>query len=185
MMTLVQEKKGGPYPKDEKIKRQNEVFRLHFDYGYSAVKISEMMNVNRNTINGDINYWYSILSKEWNSCDLDTWGMKQVHRLESQRTRLFRELEKEEKVIIKLSIEKMILDIDTRVMNFVSKTISIKDAVQKGATDRANQWAKRKNIDLKFIDANDMWCASNKTYKKFQKMLKEDLENKHRKRRFD
>ena len=39
-MALVSEKKGGPYPKNEKVKRQNEVFRLHFDLGYSAVRIS-------------------------------------------------------------------------------------------------------------------------------------------------
>ena len=50
------EKDGGPYTKDERTKRQNEVARLHFEYGYSAVKIAEMMKVNRNTINSDIKY---------------------------------------------------------------------------------------------------------------------------------
>ena len=63
-MAQVQEKKGGPYTKNEKMKRQNEVYRLHFELGYSAVKISDMMKINRNTINSDINYWYSSLSKE-------------------------------------------------------------------------------------------------------------------------
>ena len=52
-----QKKKGGPYSKDEKTKRLDEVYRLHFEYGYSARKISELMRVNRNTINGDIDYW--------------------------------------------------------------------------------------------------------------------------------
>jgi len=42
-MALVQKKKGGPYTKNEKTKRQNEVYRLHFERGYSAVKISDMM----------------------------------------------------------------------------------------------------------------------------------------------
>lgn len=46
------------------MKRQNEVYRLHFKRGYSAVKISEMMKINRNTINKDITYWYSILGNE-------------------------------------------------------------------------------------------------------------------------
>ena len=41
-MAQVQEKKGGSYTKNEKMKRQNEVYKLHFEHDYSAVKISEM-----------------------------------------------------------------------------------------------------------------------------------------------
>ena len=43
-------KKGGPYSKIERKKRQHEVAKLHFEYGYSARKISEMMKINRATI---------------------------------------------------------------------------------------------------------------------------------------
>jgi len=143
-MALVQEKKGGPYTKNEKIKRQNEVFRLHFELGYSAVKISEMMKVNRNTVNNDINYWYSVLSKEWKSYDVESWCMKQVHRLESQRSRLFRELDKVHETPMKLSIEKMILDIDTRIMNFISKFISSQNVSKYQAVASINSWAKEK-----------------------------------------
>jgi len=47
-------KKGGPYSKKDRDSRIDEVCRLHFEYGYSAKKISELMKVNRNTINSDI-----------------------------------------------------------------------------------------------------------------------------------
>jgi len=57
--TKPKSKKGGPYSKEQKEKRRNEVYRLHFDYGYSARKIAELMKINRNTINGDIDHWYS------------------------------------------------------------------------------------------------------------------------------
>ena len=60
-MALVQEKNGGPYSRDDREKRQNEVFRLHFEFGYPATRIAELMNINRNTINADIKYWYSTL----------------------------------------------------------------------------------------------------------------------------
>ena len=30
---------GGPYTKNDRVKRRNEVFRLHFSIGYSAVKL--------------------------------------------------------------------------------------------------------------------------------------------------
>jgi len=43
-VAVAQEKKGGPYSKDEREKRQNEVFRLHFEYGYSATKIADLMS---------------------------------------------------------------------------------------------------------------------------------------------
>jgi len=38
-------KRGGRYTKDEKLKRLDEVYRLHFEYGYSARKISELMKI--------------------------------------------------------------------------------------------------------------------------------------------
>ena len=51
-MALAEEiKKGGPYTKKEQDERRQEVFKLHFEKGYSASKIFEMLKVNRNTIN--------------------------------------------------------------------------------------------------------------------------------------
>jgi len=58
IMVLV-EKKGGRYNKKDQEERRRKVHRLYFEYGYSARKISEMMKINRNTINADIKYWYS------------------------------------------------------------------------------------------------------------------------------
>ena len=129
-MALIQEKKGGPHTKDEKMKRQNEVYKLHFEHSYSAVKISDMMKINRNTINSDINYWYSSLADEWSTYDIDSWYMKQIHRLESQRSRLFKELEKAENVPTRLSVEKMILDIDIKTINLVAKSIVSENFMQ-------------------------------------------------------
>ena len=50
----LQKKKGGPYSKHDRDARRNEVYKLHFEYGYSARKIADLMKVNRNTVNGDI-----------------------------------------------------------------------------------------------------------------------------------
>ena len=57
-------KRGGPYSKDEKRKRREEVYRLHFEYGYSARKIAELMKINRGTINRDIMFLYSDVVKK-------------------------------------------------------------------------------------------------------------------------
>ena len=64
-MALSQEKKGGPYPKSEQRKRREEVFRLHFEYDYSARKIAEFLKINRGTINRDIMYWHADIAKRF------------------------------------------------------------------------------------------------------------------------
>ena len=56
--------------------------------------------------------------------------MKQIHRLESQRSRLFKELEKAENVPTRLSVEKMILDIDIKTINLVAKSIVSENFMQ-------------------------------------------------------
>ena len=61
---LVQKKKGGPYTKEQKRRRQEEVYKLYFEYSYSARKILDIMKINRNTINLDITKCYeSMLAK--------------------------------------------------------------------------------------------------------------------------
>ena len=146
-MAQVQEKKGGPYTKNEKMKRQNEVYKLHFEHGYSAVKISDMMKINRNTINSDINYWYSSLANEWNRYDIDSWYMKQVHRLESQRSRLFAELGKTGNTSGRLPIEKMILDIDTKIMNLITKSSGSANSIRNMSVAWINKWAKDNTVN--------------------------------------
>ncbi len=177
-MELEQGEKGGPYSKNEKNKRQNEVYRLHFERGYSAIKISEMMKINRNTINKDITYWYSILGNEWNSYDVESWCMKQAKRLESQRSRLFIELDKVQEISTKLAIEKMILDIDIKMMNFVTKTALSRTAVQEKGIKLVNKWLKRKKADLVVIDGSRLRYATRKTTKLIEKMLEEDLKQR-------
>jgi hypothetical protein len=183
-MALVQEKKGGPYTKNEKIKRQNEVYRLHFDRGYSAVKISDMMKINRNTVNSDINHGYSLLAKEWDCYDVDSWCMKQVQRLESQRVRLFIELDKVENASVRLSIEKMILDIDMKIMNFVLKYASSMNSIEENGVQWINKWAKTNGINIVLTDRRRMIQASSETTEKIEKLLKEDLVQRRGKKEF-
>src|SRR3989338_11317219 len=90
-MELEQEKKGGPYSKNEREKRQKEVFRLYFEVGYSAIKISDLMKINRNTINADIKYWYSNIKEELKQ-DSENFILRQIGRLEAQRSRVIENL---------------------------------------------------------------------------------------------
>ena len=64
-MALSEEiKKGGRYTKKEQEERRLQVYHLHFEQEKPAVKIAELLNVNRNTINDDIRYWHQQLASE-------------------------------------------------------------------------------------------------------------------------
>jgi len=115
-VALVEEKNGGPYSKDEREKRQNEVFRLHFEFGYPATKIADLMKINRNTINSDIKYWYSTFKDELKQ-DRENFILKQIGRLEAQRTRIVEYIS--ENKIDDVRYEKILLDIDTKINTLV------------------------------------------------------------------
>ena len=136
-MALEQEKKGGPYSKDEREKRQNEVFRLHFEFGYSAIKIADLMKINRNTINADIKYWYSNRKEEIKQ-DSEDFILRQLGRLEAQRSRNIENII--EKKIDDVKHEKLLLDIDKEINRLlrissdkqvVAESVEIKEDVIK------------------------------------------------------
>ena len=121
-MALEQKSKnGGPYTKQEQENRRDEVFKLHFEYGYSAVQIAKLLNVNRNTINEDIKYWYSELYDGTKSKYSVHWLDKQLTRLELQRARLREELEGDISLKDRLDVEKCITNIDLNICSFIVK----------------------------------------------------------------
>ena len=171
-------KNGGPYNKKDRDVRRNEVFRLHFEYGYSAVKIAEMMKVNRNTINNDINYLYSQLSKEWENHDIESWWMRQMRRLEMQRTRLREELDKESEFEKRLVLEKMILDIDNKLLQSSIKTITTSDVIVDAAIVALNKYAKDHKLDLTYVRSLDINKLETRNREKIIQIIKRDRLNK-------
>lgn len=112
--------KFAPFTKNERQKRRLEVFRLHVDLGCSAVKISEMMKINRNTINQDIKWCYEQIRITLDKTPgqmLD----KQLFRHETQRERLVRNLEQTTNLQEKLAIEKLLLDLDSKIASIMLK----------------------------------------------------------------
>lgn len=133
-MAQIAEKKGGPYTKNNQQRRRAEVYRLHFEYGYSASKISEMMRVNRNTINSDIKHEYEKMSKEFSEFNTGAFMIKQLNRLESQRTRLLEDLDSQIEMCDKLLIEKLVFDIEQKMIQFSSKIIPRQNSVDEKRT---------------------------------------------------
>ena len=163
-------KKGGPHSKDEKIKRLNEVYRLHFDYGYSARKISEMMNINRNTVNGDIDNLYAKAINNSNYLDPEPTIVMNIQRLNIQRTRLRENLNKVENFQHIHAIEKMIFDIDCKIINTHIKLANSLKRIHKLGIGYLNDYLK----DNRYMTYLDRISVSEKAQQKISKIIKED-----------
>ncbi len=92
-----------------------QVHQLYFDENKSAVEIAEILNVNRNTDNDDIKFWYSRFVNKSNKLDVYSKMNKQIQRIKTQRERFFDYLGDAEKLDEKIRLEKQIFDIDSRL----------------------------------------------------------------------
>jgi hypothetical protein len=167
-------KKGGPYSKDEKTKRLDEVYRLHFEYGYSARKISELMNINRNTINGDVDYWYVKIYANSNSIEPDISVILNLQRFDIQRTRLRESLEKAENFQQRHAIEKMIFDIDVKIVHIQMNLANSMKRTHKLGITFLNNWLKDNGKDNRYLTYFDIISVSEKANEEISKIIEED-----------
>ena len=167
-------KKGGPYNKNERIKIQNEVYRLHFEYGYSAVKISEIMKINRNTINGYIDQWNSKILKHINIFYPEHVILILLERFEIQRTRLREQLDKVTNFQEKIILERLICDIDLKILNTYQKLAESSYRVHKYATEWLNDTLKKRNVDKRYLTFYDTISVSEKAKERIKSIINED-----------
>lgn len=167
-------RKGGPYTKDERDKRMQEVYKLHFDYGYSARKISELMKVNRNTVNGDIDYWYSKICKNTNFFNPEVTIVINMQRLESQRSRLREQLDKTDSFQERLQLERLIYEIDCKILQIHSKLTESMKRVHNLSVEHLNKWMKDNKKEERYMTFFDKISVSEKASEKIEKIIKED-----------
>jgi len=148
-MDLVGEiKKGGRYTKKEQEQRKIEVYHLHFEQNKSAVKIAELLDVNRNTVNEDIHYWHQQLAGEFQAQDLTAKMTKQIQRMEIQRDRLLDDLEEADSLDERIRIERFISDIDNRLTLLFSKMISQGKTKLEAAANPEEESKEEKRMEL-------------------------------------
>ena len=144
--------KFAPFTRAERKRRRFEVYKLHFEHGMPATKISELMKVDRNTINNDLKFLYRQALNDYNLEDmsLDDILEKQLVRLEAQRDRLGIYLSDAKDVTNKVTIKRLIADIDFRVLTAVEKinhnTLQFYDEIIKAV----NKIAENKKLDVRF-----------------------------------
>ncbi len=172
-------RRRGPYSKQEKESRRNEVYRLHFDYGYSARKISELMKVNRNTINGDISYWYSKVTSNHNVFDPEMDILIRLKRFEVQRTRLRIQTDTTTEFHDKIALERMILDIDSKVLQVYQKLGESTKRVMDAVTENLNHEMKKQKKDARYMLLFDKIVVSESAKEKIEQIIREDKASNH------
>jgi predicted DNA-binding protein YlxM (UPF0122 family) len=167
-------KRGGPYKKQEQAKRQDEVYRLHFELGYSANKISEMMHVNRKTINSDIGRLRDRLHSQMHEIDLDSLIMRQLNRIEMQRQRLVAEINSGKSLSEKIPIEKIVFEVDCKMLAFLIKMKWGENYVFEETVKKLNTYSREKNQDISWVAQGDIIGATHQTIQKIRKLVRED-----------
>ena len=167
-------KKSGPHTKDEKIKRKNEVYKLHFEYGYSARKIAELMKINRNTINSDIQYWYAKTAEKVETADVEVLIINRIERLEIQRTRLREMLDKVEDFQQKITVEKMLFDVEAKILQINLKLIDSSTKAYDLSINHINKWMEKNKHKDRFMKLFDTIKVSEKASKRIKAIIEED-----------
>src|SRR5215207_2590996 len=114
--------KFAPFTRAERKERRDEVYRLHFEHGMPAIRIADMMKVDRNTINNDLKILYNKALRNHNSdTSFDDVIEKQLLRLETQRDRLGIYLCDAKDINSKITIERLLTDIDFKVIGLMER----------------------------------------------------------------
>ena len=172
--TKSKSKKGGPYSKGAKESRRNEVYRLHFEYGYSGRKIADLMKVARNTINSDIDFWYSKIVNNTNIFNPEYAVLFNLERLENQRTRIREQLDKTNSFQEKNSLERFIFDIDSKILNINLRLTNSYQRVFNLATEKMNRWLEENNHKIRYMTLFDKMSVSINATQEINKIINND-----------
>ena len=150
------------------------MYILHFEYGYSARKIADLKKVNRNTVNGDIAYWYSKITKNHLIFNPESIIIITTERLDLQRTRLREYLDKAATIKEKLPIERLIIEIDSKLTNIHLRVLESTKRVYDRGIGYINEYLKSTNHSERYISFWDSIKVSEKAKQKIEKIIKED-----------
>jgi hypothetical protein len=153
--------KNAPFTRIQRKERRDEVYRLHFENGMPATRIAVMMKVDRNTINNDLNILYNKAVRDYNSDkSFDDIIEKQLLRLETQRDRLGLYLCDVKDINGKITIERLITDIDFKVIGLMERLnqniVQHYDAV----IEHVNKIAETEKLTTRFTSLFELYRIS-------------------------
>lgn len=169
--------KFAPYTHAERKKRRREVYNLHFEHGMPAIRIAQLMNVDRNTVANDLKFLYRQALSDYSIDDmsLDEIIEKQLVRLETQRDRLGLYLSDAEDVTTKVTVERLIADIDFRVLSAIEKINHNTGQFWDQIIKAANKVAETHNLTIRYTSLFELQKISIDSRKSLDEIKKEAL----------
>ena len=169
--------KFAPFTKAERKKRRTEVYKLHFENGMPATRIAQLMNVDRNTINKDLKFLYRQALNDYNVHELSVDDIleKQLVRLEAQRDRLGLYLSDAKEINNKITIERLIADIDFRVLTAVEKINHSSNRFWDEILKNVNKMAEINNLNLRYTSLFELQKISIESRKSVDEIREDAL----------
>ncbi|NQW12584.1 MAG: hypothetical protein HQ481_22190 [Alphaproteobacteria bacterium] len=167
-------KKGGPYSSVDKHARRDEVYKLHFDYGYSARRIADIIKINRKTIDNDISFLYSKVLEKWGYPDPESWLLSNMENLEIQKTRVREELDKAENIQTRISLERLLLEIESKRTDIEFKLCNSIERTHRKSVHMANTWLKKEKRETRYMSFWDTVRVSPKAHDKIKTIIKRE-----------
>ncbi len=153
--------KFAPFTRIQRKERRDEVYKLHFEHGMPATKISELMKVDRNTINNDLKILYRKALKDHNSnLTYDEVIEKHLLRLEAQRDRLGLYLCDTNDINSKITIERLIADIDFKIIGVMERISHNTAQYWDTVIENVNKIAEDQNLQLRYTTPYQLYRIS-------------------------
>ena len=172
--------KCGPQPSHQKKTRRDKVYKLHFEYGYSARKIATMIKANRNTVNSDISFWYGQMQKDEDKISINDWMNKVLCRFEARRVRLMEKLEKTQSLGDWLLIEKMVNEIDVKTMQTLVKLDTATQTNYDRVMKRVNGFLEENGYEERYVMWGQTISMSNENSAKVKRIIESDRLHKNK-----
>jgi len=131
------------------------------------------MKINRNTINGDVDYWYEKIYANSN-VDPEVSIVINIHRFDIQRSRLRENLDKAENFQQRHAIEKMIFDIDSKIINTHMRLANSQKRIHRLGIGYLNNWLKDNGRNNLYMTYFDTISVSKKAQQEISKIIEED-----------
>lgn len=172
-MTL-DRRKGGPHSEEDKKKRIEEVHKLYFDYGFSEREIANQLRIHKATVSNELKSLNLKILKDWSYEDHKTLVLGHIERLEMQGKRLRQQLDEFESFREKVSIEKFLFNIQSKItefqIRFCERRKFITDLEQEMVNIKLNEMQNGKRVLSKDV----FYTVSKKAYQKIMKIYYED-----------
>jgi len=172
-------RKNSPFTRIQRKERRDEVYKLHFEHGMPATRIAELMKVDRNTINNDLKILYNKAIRDYNSdLSFDDLIAKQLLRLETQRDRLGLYLCDLKDINSKITIERLITDIDFKVIGVIDRINQNIVQHYNAVIEHVNKIAENEKLRTRYTNLFELYRISIDSRQDLDKLREEVLEGK-------